>query len=853
MSDSKWKQLVKKQKSKEVRIIVLLTIILIIGIVGDIVAACGRHIYTVPNYDAVSLAVIQIQATVFTLTIALIALLGGRITDEFLGVKYNNFIMNIKPFFLTQKRIISLLLILLVMNVFFHMFSCYNTVIAIFVITVVLVAYSASAIYEAFVGTEQIDEEVQTLVEYSFTKKDIQASVFAAFCKQWIRECTLQENGDFESYLEVFKKGFSELIKTDSTRSTLLDNCSALLRQLLKKNGTVMRGINTLEECYELAWLFIRDNRSSGDFSLFSQKVPFYLFENTYYELRDAMINMRIRDVEKSFRWGSFTELILLVDMYIGYNTEDPSQNSELKCIEEFGGFMGYYISPKCSGENAVERSNIIWGGPLSRLYSYSSLPDHLKSEGERVLANRNFRFMVSQIQFDNTSIVKEYLYTRALHNCYKLSQSYALMVLKYHCYLYYMAEFETVNCISQDLKNRAIAFLEDNQIVKVFKAFLVYVSERDKNVFHFGGSNLDLFNCYLIDKLVDELRLFEFYPHNGDAKVVVMDYAVQHFVLFISAFIANYYNIPELLDRVISEEQSTGFYIDFISKKDHRAEMKRFLRLMGVEDSRIEDKTDACYASLINCIKDKYKSHSIHEAEKAEKVLDKEFIEKKDDLSAKIKDYLESELNGIMGASDGEACYAVLMSISTFSDQGIESILDDHYDWCFNQFVCLIANKLYKNSKIRIVSRRTFDTDDELLEYIINHKDSVIVGSEFALRSKDFSRRNEFVDAIHAAEHYTTGAHGVTLVLNKNSMRISIKKVRIGKHIPAVYETNAKYDKETNMYSYEVSSGMPIDFTKEELQNYLNNTRRVVDIIIHFDIEVADGVIGDVVQEDIH
>ena len=90
-------------------------------------------------------------------------------------------------------------------------------------------------------------------------------------------------------------------------------------------------------------------------------------------------------------------------------------------------------------------------------------------------------------------------------------------------------------------------------------------------------------------------------------------------------------------------------------------------------------------------------------------------------------------------------------------------------------------------------------------------------------------------------------------MVLNKNALRISIKKVRIGKHIPAVYETNAKYDKETIMYSYEVSSGMPVDFTKEELQNYLNNTRRVVDVVIHFVIETADGVIGDVVHEDTH
>lgn len=113
MPDSKWGQIVQKQKSKEIRLIILLIVILTIGIVSDIAVACGRYTYTVHNYYEVSLAAIQVQATVFALTIALIALLGGRITDEFLGVKYNNFIMNIKPYFLTQKRIISLLLILL--------------------------------------------------------------------------------------------------------------------------------------------------------------------------------------------------------------------------------------------------------------------------------------------------------------------------------------------------------------------------------------------------------------------------------------------------------------------------------------------------------------------------------------------------------------------------------------------------------------------------------------------------------------------------------------------------------------------------------------------------------------------
>lgn len=851
MSDSKWEQLVKRQKCKEKRIIIILTVILVIGILSDIAVASGRCFYTVQNYDAVSLATIQVQSTVFTLTIALIALLGGRIADEYLGVKYNNFIMNIKPYYLSQKRSIILLLLLLVTNVFLHMFSYYNIVVAIFVVSVVLVAYLASAIYEAFTGTEQIEEEVRTFVEYSFTKEEIQISVFDSFCKQWVRECTQQENGDYETYLEVFKKGFSELIKTDSTRSILLDKCSALLRQLLKKPELSVRGINTLEECYNQAWLFIRDNRSDGNTSLSSQKVPFYLFENIYLELRDAIGNMKVKDVEKSLHWGSLSKLIIVVDLYIGYNTSDCNQNSELKCIEEFGGFLGYYISPKCSGKNAADRSNAIWGGPLSRLYSYSSLSDDLKSEEERVLANSNFRFAVSQIKYDNASIIKEYLYFQALHNCNKLSKPYALLVLKYHCYLYYLAEYETINCISQDLKNRAKAFLEDDQIVKMFRAFLVFVSERDKNVFHFASSNLDLFNDDLINVLIDELRSFESYPQNGDAKVVVMDYAVQHFVLFIAAFIANYYNIPELLDRIVSEKQSTGLYIDFISKKDKRIEMKRFLELMGVDDSRIENKTDACYSSLVSCIRNKYKSHSIHEAEKVEKVLDRELKEKKGDLSSKIKAYLELELKGIIGATEGKTYKATLMSILTFSDQKMESILEDNYDWYFNQFISIIANELYREGKLRIVSRKSFATDDDLLEYIYKHKDSVIIGSESALRSKDFRRRNEFVEAMHTAEHYTTGAHGLTLILNKNSLWISITRVRVGKHVPLVQETNAKYDKETKMYSYEVSSGMPVDFTHEELQDYLYNTRRVVDIVIHFVLEAADGVIGDVVVDE--
>lgn len=97
------------------------------------------------------------------------------------------------------------------------------------------------------------------------------------------------------------------------------------------------------------------------------------------------------------------------------------------------------------------------------------------------------------QIKYDNAVLVKEFLYIRALstYSCHTIHQPYALMILKHHCYLYYLAEHETLDCVSQELKNRAKAFLEDKEIVKAFNQFLISISERDKNLFDFGQSDL--------------------------------------------------------------------------------------------------------------------------------------------------------------------------------------------------------------------------------------------------------------------------------------------------------------------------------------------------------------------------
>ena len=119
--------------------------------------------------------------------------------------------------------------------------------------------------------------------------------------------------------------------------------------------------------------------------------------------------------------------------------------------------------------------------------------------------------------------------------------------------------------------------------------------------------------------------------------------------MLFTVLYISNYYNIPELLAKVIPEEQATTYYIKYIRDYYRVVELKNFLKFVGVGDNRIENQSDSIYTRLVSYIKKQYKNYTISEAEKSVKVLDRELVEKKDEFTAIIKKYLEERFEGII------------------------------------------------------------------------------------------------------------------------------------------------------------------------------------------------------------
>lgn len=117
------------------------------------------------------LVILQIQATVDTLTIAIIALISGKVSDSSMGIAISDYYMNIRPIIFKQKRIIVSSLLLLAANISLYIVGWYYTVLGIFVVTIIFILMSVSEIYFLFRGKKYAENEIRNYVCFALNKK----------------------------------------------------------------------------------------------------------------------------------------------------------------------------------------------------------------------------------------------------------------------------------------------------------------------------------------------------------------------------------------------------------------------------------------------------------------------------------------------------------------------------------------------------------------------------------------------------------------------------------------------------------------------------------------------------------
>ena len=135
-----------------------------------------------------ALVILQIQATIDTLTIAIIALISGSISDSNMGIAFSNYFLNIRPFIFKQKRIIISSLLLLAINIGFYIAGWYCLVLCIYAVTTVLILVSINEIYLIFGGKNLAVRETKYYINFILARKcsyGKKYNIFVEFVNGW--------------------------------------------------------------------------------------------------------------------------------------------------------------------------------------------------------------------------------------------------------------------------------------------------------------------------------------------------------------------------------------------------------------------------------------------------------------------------------------------------------------------------------------------------------------------------------------------------------------------------------------------------------------------------------------------
>ena len=103
---------------------------------------------------------LQVDATILTLTIALVTLISGSITDSFMGISYSDYFLNLRPKRYKQIVIIFLSFIYFSFAVVFFLLGVYYLVCGFLFCEILLVLFSVFSLYSIFQGEYSIQKEI---------------------------------------------------------------------------------------------------------------------------------------------------------------------------------------------------------------------------------------------------------------------------------------------------------------------------------------------------------------------------------------------------------------------------------------------------------------------------------------------------------------------------------------------------------------------------------------------------------------------------------------------------------------------------------------------------------------------
>ena len=131
-----------------------------------------------------------------------------------------------------------------------------------------------------------------------------------------------------------------------------------------------------------------------------------------------------------------------------------------------------------------------------------------------------------------------------------------------------------------------------------------------------------------------------------------------------------------------------------------------------------------------------------------------------------------------------------------------------------------------------------------DFVKYLEEHHLYLLLGSQYILKNKDYMVSAKYKKLLENYETiYTISSDGIAL--KQNSIEVCLHDVDVTIHPSNIQEEMVEYDEEDGKYKYAIVDGLPIDFDKTELSEFLYNSRKIIDITAHISVQINEKLCG--------
>lgn len=749
--------------------------------------------------------VLQVQASVTTLGIALISLLSGYTKEMHFGISVSQYIMQIKPLIFTHKNNVFIELSLIISGYLSIVYEAYNTLVACFIISIVLIGIMVSDIFSVFSGAKEVITEIKQ------------------YCLDFFKESNRQQKADYIFNALSDDIGYAIETNNNSRLKDSLNLYHDIFLTIRNRNNLVLPSPDIIQ--WEDAYVNtckILYKQGNGDISLLAIESTCQILSTNAEAQANIELNLwdkispdffnELQNINLSSLDKSSTLYKLHHALYKNLWFEDNNQKNNLT-ITQYSSNVYYFLKRKSKTEN--DDFYLIKRRLMDFLIMFSTYSFNDERNKQKVAYKEMGYYTKIMIDNAEDAVLKFAFAEWFGHNTFTLDAAKHNMVIL--IYLYYLSLKEELATPKQ--KTYATEIAHNNK--SAFQSFILWLQERPSDI-----------SSEFVEEISSIIKSWEVYQL-GKGKFAMMDYVVQEFFVF--NFLAGEYEINRLINllSMLAKDMEFSYFTRFVGSNKARTQKtyEAFLKMFGLEEV-VREKASETMEKFESALISVYKTAETNKVNIIPPINNAE-IEK---MIETIQNEIAHELNSIISPFKNNMpkntmkldwdFSRIIFTERCLDTQSVESIRKD----IKSHLIQSLARMIFKNAAVETVRA----DDKNMLDVFFSLVESsdVNLNTLIGYRSwfHGFARKEDFtVFESKMKKVRDETVNNIVFAIDERLLYVNHVNVEIRVDPLTDKEIIESAEHRDGKYFYTVTNDIKLPYNKEELIEHVSKLRRII------------------------